>query len=101
MVSSRFDPKGIGSRSRRPSGAGTGGARLVREPLAHGGVEPGVTQFRHGSGFDLADPFPGEIEVRADLIEGARLPAVEAETQRQDFALARREGDEQLGDLAR
>jgi hypothetical protein len=73
--------------------------RSVRELVAHGDVERGVTQFRHRFGLDLADPLSGELEVDAHLFEGAGLPAVEAETQRQDLALTGRERRQEFGDL--
>src|SRR5207248_3197641 len=47
-----------------------------------------VTQLRHRPGLDLADPLPGEVEVLADLLQGAGLTPVQPEAQRQDLALA-------------
>ena len=46
-----------------------------------------MSKFRHGPSFDLADALAREIEVFADLFEGARLAAVEAKAQLQDLAL--------------
>ena len=73
--------------------------RSVREPVAHGDVERGVTQLRHRFSLDLTDPFSSELEMHAHLFEGARLPAVEAEAQREDLALPGRERDQEFDDL--
>ena len=69
------------------------------ERVAHGDVERRVTQFRHCFGLDLADPLSGELKVHADLFEGAGLPAIETETQRQDLALTGRERRQKFGEL--
>ncbi len=47
-----------------------------------------VTELRHRPRFDLTDALPGEVEVLADLLEGARLAAVKTESQAQYLALA-------------
>src|SRR5204863_186006 len=56
-------------------------------------------QLRHRPGLDLADALTGEVEVLADLLEGAGLAAVESETQLEDLALAVVERSEQARDL--
>src|SRR6185369_3725372 len=63
------------------------------------GVARGVTQLRHGPGFDLADPLPGQVEVLPHLFEGAGLAPVQAETQLEDLPLTLVERREQAGDL--
>jgi hypothetical protein len=46
-----------------------------------------MPELRHGSGLDLADALPGQVEMLAHLFEGAWLAAVEAEPQTKDLAL--------------
>ena len=48
--------------------------------VAGAGVGAGVSEFRHGPCFDLANALTGEVEVLANLFEGARLATIETET---------------------
>src|SRR5207253_1673 len=74
------------------------GEGLDGEEVAGAGVAARVAELRHGPGFDLADALPGEVEVFADLFEGAGLAAVEAEAEAEDLPLTLVERPEQLGD---
>src|SRR5271169_2494422 len=58
-----------------------------------------MPELAHRARLDLADALAREVEVLADLLEGARLAAVEAEAQAQDLALALVERREQPADL--
>ena len=40
---------------------------------------------------DLADPFPGQPQAAADVVQGLRLAAAETEAQTDDLPLARRQ----------
>ena len=71
------------------------------EQVAGAGVARGVPQLGHRPRLDLADPLTGEVEVLADLFQGARLAAVEAEAELQDLALALVERRQQPVDLER
>ena len=74
-------------------------SELDGEEVAGAGVARRVAQLRHGAGLDLADALTGEVEVLADLFEGAGLAPVEAEAQLEDLALTLVERAEQPGDL--
>ena len=76
-----------------------GGRDSDGEEVAGAGVARRVAQLAHRPGLDLADALPGEVEVLADLLEGPRLAAVEAEAQLQDLPLALVERGQQAGDL--
>src|SRR5699024_11003785 len=52
-----------------------------RQQVSGAGVGGGVAQLRHGPRLDLTDALAGEVEVLPHLLERARFPAVEAETQ--------------------
>src|SRR4029079_16646625 len=80
-------------------GKGEVGADLDGQEVAGAGVGAGVTQLGHGTRLDLADALAGEIEVLADLFEGAGLAAVEAETEAENLPLTFVEGTEQASDL--
>ena len=72
-------------------------ARDTRVPsdgqqVAGADVSAWVTQLRHGTGLDLADPFPGQVEVVTDLLEGAGLAPVEPVAQTDDHLLPLVEG---------
>ena len=58
-----------------------------------------MAELRHRSSLDLADALPGEVEVLADLFEGAGLATVEAEAELEDLALAVVERGEEPVDL--
>src|SRR5438309_8750239 len=87
-------PRDRGKWSGEAAGGGLNG-----EQVAGAGVAARVAELGHGPGFDLADALPGQVEVLADLFEGAGLASVEAETEAQDLALALVERAEELGDL--
>ncbi len=70
-----------------------------REQVACPGIGGGVTQLGHRPRLNLADALTGQVEVLPDLLEGARLAAVEAEAQAQDLALTLVEWGEQTADL--
>jgi hypothetical protein len=69
------------------------------EQILGAAVQSGVAQLGHGPRFDLAYPLSGEVEVGADIVEGAGLAAVESETQPKDLALALVEHEEHLRHL--
>src|SRR5690606_3026940 len=87
-------PSGAVTRTaptRRPDGgpvAVRGGARRVVAPAPRAPPDP-------------ADALTGEVEVLADLFEGARLATIEPEAELQDLALALVERSQQAGDLFR
>src|SRR4051812_47823311 len=58
--------------------------RLRGQELPGADVDRRVPELRHGTGLDLADALPRELEALANLLEGPRLAAVEAEAQAQD-----------------
>ena len=58
-----------------------------------------MTEFRHRTRFDLADPLSGQREEGADLFERARLAPVEAEAQLENLSFALVERFEEMGDL--
>ena len=60
---------------------------LDGEQIAGAGVRRRVPELRHRPGLDLADPLARQVEVLSDLLEGARLAAVEAEAQSEDCLL--------------
>jgi hypothetical protein len=68
-------------------GARVDPGRLVLEEVDGGGVVGRMAEFRHGSGFELADAFAGEVEVCADFFEGSWFAAVEAVAKRDDEAV--------------
>src|SRR5207245_439699 len=70
-----------------------------REQVAGAGVGGRVAQLRHRARLDLTDALTREVEVLADLLERARLAAVEPEAQREDLALPLVERGEELLDL--
>lgn len=55
-------------------------------------------EFAKGLGFDLADTFAGQADFLADLLEGERLAARQAETQSQNRRFAFVDGVEQFVD---
>ncbi len=73
----RSKPRGV-----RPIG------RLDREQVASACVGRGVTQLRHGSGFNLTNALPGQIEVLTHLFQGAGLAPVKSEAKSEDLTLA-------------
>src|ERR1700688_4702941 len=73
--------------------------RLASQKVASASIRRRVAELRHCSGFDLADPLAGQVEVLTDLLQRARLPAVKTETQPEDGCLAIVEGREKLVDL--
>ncbi len=91
---------GSDSASRRPHDR-RASRHSAGEELPGAPVRRGVTQLGHGPRLDLTDPFPGQAEVLAHLVEGPGLTPVEAEAQAQDLPLALVEGHEHLVDLAR
>src|SRR5579859_2698176 len=80
---SRPPPLRSARRARPPPGLPSDGEQVVSTRVA-----ARVAQLGDGPGLDLADPLPGEVEVAPDLLEGAGLPAVEAEAETDDLALA-------------
>src|SRR4051794_8308316 len=64
------------------------------------GVAGGLAQLGHRLLLDLADPLAGQLEVAGQILQGARLAAVETEPQPDDLPLALVQGLEQLLDLA-
>ena len=56
------------------------------EEVPGAGVRRRVPEFRHGPGFDLTDPLPGQVEMLTDLFQGAGLAPVKAEAQSEDLA---------------
>ena len=47
-----------------------------------------MAQFRHGTGLDLADALPGQVEVFTDFFQGSRLAAVQPQPEFENLALA-------------
>src|SRR3954451_23750191 len=60
----------------------------------------GIAELGHRLALDLADPLAGEAEALADLLEGARLLAVQSEPHDHDVALALIEGLQDVADVA-
>ena len=58
-----------------------------------------MTQLAHGTSFNLADALTSEVEVFANLFEGARFAPIQTETELEDFTLTIIEGCEQTVDL--
>src|SRR3954454_3022249 len=85
-----------------PGGTATSGcanSHLRREQFAGAVVGRGVAQLGERAVLDLADALPRQLEHLTDLVEGARLAAVEAVAQLEDLALAVVERREELLDL--
>ena len=60
-----------------------------------------MTQLRHGSGLNLADPFARETKARSDFFERTGLAATDTEPEPDDLALTVVEDGQHLGHLAR
>jgi len=76
-----------------------GPRKLDGEQVACAGVARWMTQLRHRTSFDLANALTGEVEVLANLFEGARLATVESKAKLQDLALTLVEWRQQPADL--
>ena len=72
---------------------------LDGEQVAGTRVAGGMAQLAHRPGLDLADPFPCEVEVLADLLERPRFTPVETEAQLEDLPLPLVERGQQPRDL--
>jgi hypothetical protein len=70
------DRWGIGRPGRR-----SGDWQLAGQEVARPCVRGRVTELGHGLRLDLADSFPGQVEVLAHLFQGPWLPTIEPETQ--------------------
>src|SRR5262245_27311819 len=57
-------------------------------PAASNLLGHAAAQFLEGGGLDLADAFASEAEDSADIIEGLRFEAAEAEAHAEDLLLA-------------
>ena len=58
-----------------------------------------MTQLAQRLGLDLADTLTGDVELLADLLEGAGTAVLDAEAQAQDLFLTRRQRLEHLDEL--
>ena len=56
-----------------------------------------MTQLAQRLGLDLADTLTGNVELLADLLEGAGMAVLDAEAQAQDLFLTRGQGLEHIG----
>lgn len=57
-----------------------------------------MAEFGEGGVLDLANPFPGDAEFVADLLEGTFLGVIQAEAKLKNLDFARGEGLERAGD---
>ena len=62
-------------------------------------VERRMAKLGHRSCFDLAYPFPGQLEMDANFVQGPGLTAVEPEAQLKDHPFALVQNTKQFGDL--
>ena len=97
-VHSCIVPGGCDTNVRSFSGLGSAytgtrtlGWRLFLDEVLFADAEAGVAEAAQGQLLQLADPLPGQVELVADLLEGARHAVVEPIAERQDTALSLRE----------
>ena len=69
-----------------------------QEQVPSPGLVGGVAELRHGPDLDLTDPLAGQLELRADLLEGPGFTPVQSVAQSQHLALALLEPGEQVVD---